>query len=82
VLDGTIGQNAVVQADEFNKALGVTGLVVTKLDGSAKGGVVLAIAQKLNIPIRFIGVGEQLEDFGVFKADEFVTSLLKSGNSG
>jgi len=81
VLDGTIGQNAVVQADEFNKALGVTGLVVTKLDGSAKGGVVLAIAEKLKIPIRFIGVGEQLEDFGVFKADEFVTSLLKTAPS-
>jgi fused signal recognition particle receptor len=81
VLDGTIGQNAVVQAEQFNKALGVTGLVVTKLDGSAKGGVVLAIAEKLKIPIRFIGVGEQLEDFGVFKADEFVTSLLKTGNS-
>jgi fused signal recognition particle receptor len=81
VLDGTIGQNAVVQAEQFNKALGVTGLVVTKLDGSAKGGVVLAIAEKLKIPIRFIGVGEQLEDFGVFKADEFVTSLLKIGNS-
>jgi fused signal recognition particle receptor len=79
VLDGTIGQNAVVQAEEFNKALGVTGLVVTKLDGSAKGGVVLAIAQKLKIPIRFIGVGEQLEDFGVFNAEQFVTSLLKSG---
>jgi fused signal recognition particle receptor len=78
VLDGTIGQNAVAQAEEFNKALGVTGLVVTKLDGSAKGGVVLAIAQKLGIPIRFIGVGEQIDDFGVFKADEFVTALLKT----
>jgi len=78
VLDGTIGQNAVAQADEFNKALGVTGLVVTKLDGSAKGGVVLAIAQRLGIPIRFIGVGEQIDDFGVFKADEFVTALLKT----
>jgi fused signal recognition particle receptor len=77
VLDGTIGQNAVAQADEFHKSLGVTGLVVTKLDGTAKGGVVLAIAQKLNIPIRFIGVGEQIEDFGVFRADEFVSALLK-----
>src|SRR6202023_956405 len=66
VLDGTIGQNAVAQAEEFNKGLGVTGLVVTKLDGTAKGGVVLAIAQKLRIPIRFVGVGEQSEDFGVF----------------
>jgi len=79
VLDGTIGQNAVAQAEEFNKGLGVTGLVITKLDGTAKGGVVLAIAQKLRIPIRFIGVGEQSEDFGVFKAADFVSALLKSG---
>jgi fused signal recognition particle receptor len=82
VLDGTIGQNAVAQADEFNKGLGVTGLVVTKLDGTAKGGVVLAIAQKLKIPIRFVGVGEQSEDFGVFNAQEFVSALLKSGPDG
>ena len=80
VLDGTIGQNAVAQAEEFNKAIGVTGLVITKLDGSAKGGVVLAIAQKLNIPIRFVGVGEQIEDFGPFKAEDFVSALLKSGS--
>src|SRR5271167_1229002 len=79
VLDGTIGQNAVAQAEEFNKGLGVTGLVVTKLDGTAKGGIVLAIAQKLGIPIRFIGVGEESEDFGVFNAAEFVAALLKSG---
>ena len=79
VLDGTIGQNAVAQAEQFNKGLGVTGLVVTKLDGTAKGGVVLAIAQKLGIPIRFIGVGEQSEDFGVFNAAEFVSALLKTG---
>jgi fused signal recognition particle receptor len=78
VLDGTIGQNAVAQAEEFNKGLGVTGLVITKLDGTAKGGVVLAIAQKLKIPIRFVGVGEQSEDFGVFNAAEFVSALLKS----
>ncbi len=78
VLDGTIGQNAVAQAEEFNKGLGVTGLVVTKLDGTAKGGVVLAIAQKLKIPIRFIGVGEQSEDFGVFNATDFVSALLKT----
>jgi fused signal recognition particle receptor len=79
VLDGTIGQNAVAQAQEFHKGVGVTGLVVTKLDGTAKGGVVLAIAQKLKIPIRFIGVGEQSEDFGVFNASEFVAALLKTG---
>jgi len=79
VLDGTIGQNAVAQAREFHKGLGVTGLVITKLDGTAKGGVVLAIAQQLKIPIRFIGVGEQSEDFGIFNASEFVSALLKSG---
>ena len=77
ILDGTIGQNAVAQAQEFNRNLQVTGLAVTKLDGSAKGGVVLAIAQKLKIPIRFVGVGEQIEDFGVFNANEFVSAMLK-----
>jgi fused signal recognition particle receptor len=82
VLDGTIGQNAVAQAEEFNRGLGVTGLVVTKLDGTAKGGVVLAIAQKLKIPIRFVGVGEALEDFGVFNASDFVSALLKSDPDG
>ena len=76
ILDGTIGQNAVAQAAEFHKGLGVTGLVVTKLDGTAKGGVVLAIAQRLGIPIRFVGVGEDTEDFGVFNASEFVSALL------
>jgi fused signal recognition particle receptor len=81
VLDGTIGQNAVAQAQEFNKELGVTGLVVTKLDGTARGGVVLAIAEKLKIPIRFVGVGEQSEDFGVFDAADFVAALLKTGDA-
>jgi fused signal recognition particle receptor len=76
ILDGTIGQNAVAQASEFHREIGVTGLVVTKLDGTAKGGVVLAIAQKLGIPIRFVGVGEDTEDFGVFNAAEFVAALL------
>ena len=82
VLDGTIGQNAVAQAEEFNRGLGVTGLVVTKLDGTAKGGVILAIAQKLKIPIRFVGIGEQTEDFGVFNASEFVSALLRTGPAG
>jgi fused signal recognition particle receptor len=82
VLDGTIGQNAVAQAEEFNKGVGVTGLAITKLDGTAKGGVVVAIAEKLKIPIRFIGVGEQIEDFGVFKASDFVTALLRPGSVG
>jgi fused signal recognition particle receptor len=82
ILDGTIGQNALAQAAEFHKGLGVTGLVVTKLDGTAKGGVVLAIAQRLGIPIRFVGVGEDTEDFGVFNASEFVSALLKSADDG
>jgi fused signal recognition particle receptor len=82
ILDGTIGQNAVAQAVEFHKGLGVTGLVITKLDGTAKGGVVLAIAQRLGIPIRFVGVGEDTEDFGVFNASEFVSALLKTADEG
>ncbi len=82
VLDGTIGQNAVAQAEQFHRGLGVTGLVVTKLDGTAKGGVLLAIAQKLKIPIRFIGIGEQAEDFGVFDAREFTAALLRTDARG
>ncbi|MDE2294364.1 MAG: signal recognition particle-docking protein FtsY [Gammaproteobacteria bacterium] len=78
VLDGTIGQNAVAQAAEFDRNLGVTGLVITKLDGTAKGGVVLAIAQRFKIPIRFVGVGESLEDFGEFDAAAFVDALLRT----
>ena len=80
VLDGTIGQNAVAQAAEFDRNLGVTGLVITKLDGTAKGGVVLAIAQKFRIPIRFVGVGESIEDFGEFGAEAFVDALLRPGS--
>jgi fused signal recognition particle receptor len=82
VLDGTIGQNAVAQANEFHKSLGVTGLVITKLDGTAKGGVVLAIAEQLKIPIRFVGLGEQIDDFGVFNAADFVSALLQSTPGG
>jgi fused signal recognition particle receptor len=79
VLDATTGQNAIQQVRVFKEMVDVTGLVVTKLDGTAKGGVVLAIAQKLKIPIRFVGVGEQTEDFGVFNASDYVAALLKSG---
>ncbi len=78
VLDGTIGQNAVAQAEEFNKGLGVTGLVITKLDGTAKGGVVLAIAQKLKIPIRFIGVGEQARISACSMPRNSSSALLRS----
>jgi fused signal recognition particle receptor len=80
VLDANQGQNALTQATQFHQAVGVTGLVLTKLDGTAKGGIVIAIARKLGIPIRYIGVGEQPEDFGEFDARAFATALV-SGNS-
>ena len=81
VLDANQGQNALTQATQFHQAVGVTGLVLTKLDGTAKGGIVIAIARKLGLPIRFIGVGEQAEDFGEFDARAFATALV-SGNPG
>ncbi len=80
VLDANQGQNALTQALQFHEAVGVTGLVLTKLDGTAKGGIVIAIARKLGLPIRFIGVGEHAEDFGEFDARAFANALV-SGNS-
>lgn len=77
VLDANTGQNAVTQVKAFNDALGVTGLVLSKLDGTAKGGVIAAIAQTRPIPIRFIGVGESIEDLRPFKASEFVEALFE-----
>jgi fused signal recognition particle receptor len=82
VLDAGQGQNALTQAQQFNQALGVTGLVLTKLDGTAKGGIVLAIADRLAIPLRFVGVGESAEDFGVFDAETFVDAILAAPRSG
>jgi fused signal recognition particle receptor len=82
VLDANQGQNAIAQAREFNEAVGITGLVLTKLDGSAKGGTVVAIARKLKLPIRFIGVGEQPEDFGVFDARAFASALVDGAAAG
>jgi fused signal recognition particle receptor len=76
VLDATTGQNGLTQAKEFTKSAGVTGLVLTKLDGTAKGGVVTAIARELKIPIRFVGVGEKMDDLIEFSADDFVESLF------
>lgn len=76
VLDASQGQNALRQAEEFHSKVGVTGLVITKLDGSAKGGIVLAIAKRLGLPIRFIGVGEAAEDLQPFTASEFTQALL------
>ncbi len=82
VLDAGTGQNALAQAAEFHEALGVTGIALTKLDGSAKGGILLAIAKRLGMPIRFIGVGEQVEDFGDFEAQPFVDALLRRPDEG
>jgi fused signal recognition particle receptor len=76
VLDGTIGQNAVQQAREFASAVGVTGLVMTKLDGTARGGVVLAVHEAIDAPIKFLGVGEQADDLVPFDAVEFSRELL------
>ncbi len=76
VLDATIGQNAINQAREFNKALGVTGIVLTKMDGTAKGGIIVAISEEFKIPIRYIGIGEALEDLKVFNARDFVESVF------
>jgi len=76
VLDATTGQNGLTQAREFTKSAGVTGLVLTKLDGTAKGGVVTAIAKELKLPIRFVGVGEKMDDLIEFSVDDFVESLF------
>ena len=79
VLDASQGQNALVQAEKFNEALGLTGITVTKLDGTAKGGILLAIADRLKVPVRFIGIGESAEDMQPFSAEEFVGALLSTG---
>jgi fused signal recognition particle receptor len=76
VIDGTTGQNAISQVRQFKQAIGVTGLVVTKLDGTAKGGVVFALAREFGLPIRFVGLGETLEDLREFDAAAFVDALL------
>jgi fused signal recognition particle receptor len=76
VLDATVGSNGLAQAREFTKAAAVTGLVLTKLDGTAKGGVAVAVVRELNVPIRYVGVGEQADDLLPFDADDFVEGLL------
>ena len=76
VLDATTGQNGLIQAKEFSKAAGVTGIVLTKLDGSAKGGIVIAIAKELGVPVKFAGVGEGMDDLQPFDAPEFTQALL------
>ena len=79
VIDASQGQNALVQAEKFHEALGLTGITVTKLDGSAKGGILLPIADKLGVPVRFIGIGESAEDMQPFAAEEYVEALLAGG---
>lgn len=76
VLDATTGQNAILQAKEFRHAANITGLVLNKLDGTAKGGIVISIKNELGIPVKFIGVGEKIDDMQEFKAEEFVEALF------
>lgn len=76
VLDATTGQNGLIQAKQFGQSAGITGIVLTKLDGTAKGGIVVAIAKELNVPVKFVGVGEGIDDLKPFNAREFVEALL------
>lgn len=78
VLDATTGQNAMSQAKTFKEATNVTGIVLTKLDGTAKGGIVLAIRHELNIPVKFVGLGEKMDDLEPFNAEQFVYGLFAS----
>jgi len=77
VLDATTGQNAIMQAKTFNEAVPVTGIALTKLDGTAKGGIVVAIRQQMGIPVKYVGVGEKLDDLELFDPDEFVDALFE-----
>lgn len=77
VLDGTTGQNALIQAKEFSEVTNITGIILTKLDGTAKGGVVIGICSELNVPVKLIGVGEKIEDLQVFNAGEFAKALFE-----
>jgi fused signal recognition particle receptor len=76
VLDATTGQNAIAQAEVFHKILGITGIILTKLDGTAKGGIVVGICHQLKIPIRFIGIGEKADDLRPFDAGDFVDAIF------
>ncbi|HIJ60383.1 MAG TPA: signal recognition particle-docking protein FtsY, partial [Nitrospirae bacterium] len=77
VLDATTGQNALSQARLFNEAIGITGIALTKLDGTAKGGIIFAIKKELNIPVRLIGIGEKIEDLRDFNPEDFVKALFE-----
>ena len=76
VLDATTGQNGLIQARTFKETAGLTGIILTKLDGTAKGGIVVAIAQELNVPVKFVGVGEGIDDLKPFDAKEFVQDMI------
>ena len=76
VLDGTTGQNALAQAKEFSEVADITGIILTKLDGTAKGGIAVAIHSELGIPVKYIGVGESIDDLQKFDADQFVDALF------
>jgi fused signal recognition particle receptor len=77
VVDATTGQNALNQAQQFNEAVGLTGITLSKMDGTAKGGILFAIAERLKLPIRFIGIGESIEDLRPFDAEAFVKALFE-----
>ena len=78
VVDGTTGQNALAQAKEFSEVADVGGIILTKLDGTAKGGIAIAIQSELKIPVKYIGIGEQIDDLQKFDADQFVDALFDS----
>ena len=78
MIDASIGQNALNQARQFHEAVGVSGIVLTKLDGTAKGGVIFAVAEQMRLPIRYIGVGEGIDDLRPFDAGDFVDALFVS----
>jgi fused signal recognition particle receptor len=81
VVDASTGQNALNQAVQFHEAVGLTGITITKLDGTGKGGVIFAIARRLALPIRYIGVGEGVDDLDTFDAGEFIDALFDDGKN-
>ncbi len=82
VLDGTTGQNALSQARQFMEAAQITGIILTKLDGTAKGGIAVAIQSELGIPVKYVGIGETIDDLQKFNAGDFVNALFKRTDSG
>ena len=78
VIDATTGQNGVIQAREFKEILPISGIIITKMDGTSKGGVILSIKNELNIPVRFIGLGEKMDDFLPFDLEKFIYGLIQN----